>query len=70
MKADDRDVVILLLYVDDIILIGFNAAKVQKVVQDFASVFDLKDIGKLTYFLGYRFIIEKMETYLLINPST
>lgn len=54
MKTNDQDVVILLLYVGDIILAGFNAAKAQKFVQDFAGVFDLKDIGQLTYFWGYR----------------
>ncbi|CAL8133076.1 unnamed protein product [Prunus armeniaca] len=45
-------IVVLLLYVDDIILTGSNDVLVQHVVDDLSSVFELKDMGKLTYFLG------------------
>lgn len=52
VKNVGQDVVILLLYMDDIIFIGSNTTKVQKVIEDLAGVFDLKDMGTLTYFLG------------------
>ncbi|KAM1015936.1 hypothetical protein ACFX2A_046675 [Malus domestica] len=52
IKTDNNDILILLLYVDDIILTGSCVTKVQLVVQELSSVFDLKDLGKLTYFLG------------------
>ena len=52
VKHDGQDVIILLLYVDDIILTGSNTTKIQKVSEDLVDVFDLKDMGKLTYFLG------------------
>ncbi|KAM1712704.1 hypothetical protein ACFX12_023548 [Malus domestica] len=52
MKSDSVDIIILLLYVDDIILTGSSSVKVQNVVQELSTVFDLKDLGRLTYFLG------------------
>ncbi|XP_021832520.1 uncharacterized protein LOC110772399 [Prunus avium] len=45
-------IVLLLLYVDDIILTGFNADLVQTVVDNLSSVFEMKDMGRLAYFLG------------------
>ncbi|CAN6723070.1 unnamed protein product [Malus baccata var. baccata] len=52
VKQDGADVIILLLYVDDIILIGSSSQKVQEVITELAAVFKLKDMGILTYFLG------------------
>lgn len=43
MKDDDEDVIIFLLYVDDIILTGSNLAKIQYVISQCAIIFDLKD---------------------------
>ncbi|XP_016649740.1 PREDICTED: uncharacterized protein LOC107881145 [Prunus mume] len=51
-KHDGRNVVILLLYVDDIIITGSSSTLVQSVIDDLGQVFDMKDIGQLTYFLG------------------
>ncbi|XP_050102735.1 uncharacterized mitochondrial protein AtMg00810-like [Malus sylvestris] len=52
IKQDDGDIVILLLYVDDIILTGSNSIKIQKMIDKLSEVFDLKDMGQLTFFLG------------------
>ena len=52
IKTDDKDIIILLLYVDDIILTGSNTTKVQDVIAALSEIFDLKDMGRLTYFLG------------------
>ncbi|CAN6679930.1 unnamed protein product [Malus baccata var. baccata] len=51
-KKDDNDIVILLLYVDDIILTCSNTSKINVAIQELSEVFDLKDRGKLTFFLG------------------
>lgn len=45
-------VVILLLYVDDIIITGSNDDLIQSVITDLSAIFDMKDMGALTYFLG------------------
>lgn len=52
IKVDNADIILLLLYVDDIILIGFNSEKVQSIITSLTEVFDLKDMGQVTYFLG------------------
>ncbi len=40
------------VYVDDIVLAGENEARIQEVKEMLASKFDIKDLGRLTYFLG------------------
>ncbi|CAN6698272.1 unnamed protein product [Malus baccata var. baccata] len=52
VKHDGSDVLVLLLYVDDIILTGSNASKVHTVIRELGEVFELKDMGQLSYFLG------------------
>ncbi|XP_028119403.1 uncharacterized mitochondrial protein AtMg00810-like isoform X1 [Camellia sinensis] len=44
--------IILLVYVDDIILIGDDTIGIAKVKQELSQVFDIKDLGPLKYFLG------------------
>ncbi|KAM1597708.1 hypothetical protein ACFX1Z_032571 [Malus domestica] len=52
IKYDGTLVMILLLYVDDIIIIGSDASQVQTVITTLGELLELKDMGKLTYFLG------------------
>ncbi|KAL6269518.1 hypothetical protein ACE6H2_026429 [Prunus campanulata] len=52
VKHEGSDIVILLLYVDDIILTGSSPQLVQTVIDDLGAVFDMKDMGRLAYFLG------------------
>lgn len=52
MKHDGLHVVILLLYVDDIILTSSSSTQIQEVVTNLGTLFDLKDMRQLTYFLG------------------
>ncbi|XP_068340298.1 uncharacterized mitochondrial protein AtMg00810-like [Pyrus communis] len=52
VKTDSKDIIVLLLYVDDIILTGSNVTNVQDVITALSEIFDLKDMGRLTYFLG------------------
>ncbi|KAI5328680.1 hypothetical protein L3X38_028077 [Prunus dulcis] len=52
VKHTGTDIVLLLFYVDDIIVTGSSSTLVQSVITDLGEVFDMKDMGKLTYFLG------------------
>lgn len=70
VKYDGTDTIVLLLYVDDIILIGSNSSKVQNVITELSEVFKLKDMGKLTYFLGLQIHYKAMVIYLSIKRST
>ena len=40
------------VYVDDIVLAGRDETRIQEVKQMLARKFDIKDLGRLTYFLG------------------
>ncbi|KAH9658913.1 hypothetical protein KPL70_023664 [Citrus sinensis] len=51
-KQNGNDVVILLIYVDDIIVTGSNNIEIEQLVQDLSSTFALKDLGQLNFFLG------------------
>ncbi|XP_070679197.1 uncharacterized protein [Malus domestica] len=67
-KTDSSHVIILLLYVDDIIITGSNSELVQSVITNISEVFDLKDMGKLAYFLGLQ-ITYKSNGDLFINQG-
>lgn len=51
-KGTDSDLVVLLLYVDDIILAGPNTTVLDQTQNMLQSLFKLKLLGKLKYFLG------------------
>ncbi|XP_021822133.1 uncharacterized protein LOC110763616 [Prunus avium] len=52
VKHVGLDSVILKVYVDDIILTGSKDSLVQEVINELNVVFEMKDMGRLTYFLG------------------
>ena len=45
-------VLYLLLYVDDIIIIGSAPTQIAYLISTLSATFDLKDLGPLNYFLG------------------
>ncbi|KAI5350581.1 hypothetical protein L3X38_003472 [Prunus dulcis] len=68
VKKDGADVVILLLYVDDIIITGSSPSLIQLVIDDLSTVFDMKDMGTLTSW-DYRLPMALMGIYLFIKQS-
>ncbi|CAA7025129.1 unnamed protein product [Microthlaspi erraticum] len=48
----DKDIIILLLYVDDMIITGNASKPMEKFFSDLKSQFMMKDIGQMEYFLG------------------
>lgn len=49
------DFIILLIYVDDMLITCYNTKPIQDFFERLNSVFSLKDLGKLSYFLGVKF---------------
>ncbi|KAH9649490.1 hypothetical protein KPL70_025997 [Citrus sinensis] len=49
----------LLVYVDDIIITGNDAAVIDRFVTDLAHRFSIQDLGMLTYFLGVEVVHNK-----------
>ena len=54
-KFDGSVVVFLVLYVDDILLIGNDVGILSSVKVWLSSQFDMKDLGELVTFLGLSF---------------
>ena len=48
----DHTIIYLLLYVDDIIVTGNDSTQIHNLITALGQVFELKDSGPLTYFLG------------------
>ncbi|BBH06313.1 hypothetical protein Prudu_017933 [Prunus dulcis] len=69
VKKTEVAVVILLLYVDDIIITGSDPSLVTSVIQALSEVFELKDLGKLKYFLGLEVQYHSGGKYLSIKPN-
>ena len=58
------------VYVDDIILAGRSDKKISEVKDGLALKFDIKDMGKLHYFLGMKILQdEKSENIWICQPS-
>lgn len=46
------DVIMLLLYVDDMLLTGNSSSAFTNLLEDLSQYFQMKDLGQLHYFLG------------------
>ena len=46
-------IVLLLVYVDDIVITGTNSTLITRLQQHLQASFHMKDLGPLTYFLGF-----------------
>ncbi|BBN68261.1 hypothetical protein Prudu_353S000100, partial [Prunus dulcis] len=69
-RHSDSEVVILLLYSDDIILIGSNEKMVHLVIDELSSVFEMKDLGKLKFFLGASILCLQCPNMLKVAPQS
>nr|GEZ48291.1 zinc finger, CCHC-type [Tanacetum cinerariifolium] len=53
-KASGSDVVFLILYVDDILVMGNNIPRLNKVKDYLGKCFSMKDLGEATYIMGIK----------------
>ncbi|KAJ9557472.1 hypothetical protein OSB04_012086 [Centaurea solstitialis] len=63
-NTTDFGSIMLLLYVDDMIIIGNDSAGIASLKQTLSSAFKMKDLGKLHYFLGLEVLSDTSGTYL------
>jgi Reverse transcriptase (RNA-dependent DNA polymerase) len=52
VKIDHTCITVILVYVDDIIIIGNNEENIQHIKKQQKDMFDIKGLGYLKYFLG------------------
>ena len=51
-KFSDGDFIIVLLYVDDMLVVGHNTCRIQKLKQELSKSFAMKDLGPARQILG------------------
>ncbi|XP_020987665.1 uncharacterized mitochondrial protein AtMg00810-like [Arachis duranensis] len=56
IRKSEREIVLLLLYVDDVIITGVNADGIFDLKASLHRTFEMKDLGSLSYFLGLEVI--------------
>ncbi|KAJ9542264.1 hypothetical protein OSB04_028770 [Centaurea solstitialis] len=70
VKASGSNVVFLVLYVDDILLIGNNVSMLQDVNIWLGKCFAMKDLGNATYILGIRIYRDRTKHLIGLSQST
>jgi hypothetical protein len=66
-RAQASSFIALLVYVDDIVIASDNVVAVLELTQFLNSVFSLKDLGPLKYFLGIEVVVIKAYLFLSKN---
>ena len=70
VKASGSVVVFLVLYVDDILLIGNNVPELQSVKSWLGKCFAMKDLGEAAYILGIRIYRDRSRRLIGLSQST
>ena len=60
-KRDGDDITLIIVYVDDMTVIGSSPKEVEKIWSHLAKEFEMKDLGTLKYFLGIEFLVQSMD---------
>ena len=66
----ERSVVFLVLYIDDILLIGNNVQLLSKVKTWLAEQFQMKDLGNAGYVLGIHIIRDRNKRQLALSQES
>jgi len=69
-KTSKSTIAFLVLYVDDILLIGNNVPMLQSVKDWLGSCFSMKDMGEAAYILGIRIYRDRPKRLIGLSQST
>jgi len=65
MKKTERGIMVIVIYVDDLIVIGDSGKDIAKVKEMLCAEFDMKDLRDLRYFLGIEVVRSKDGIWLV-----
>ena len=63
-KFSNDDFIILLLYVDDMLIVGKNVSMIDRLKEQLGKSFAMKDMGAAKHILGIRIIRDRKEKKL------
>ena len=66
-RTQGSDILLLLIYVDDILLTGSSSSQITKLIAHLSVVFHMKDLGDIHYFLGLQ--IARDESSLTVTQT-
>lgn len=66
-KFSDGDYIILLLYVDDMLIVGHDTKKIQSLKKDLNKSFAMKDLGPAKQILGMRITRDRKNNKLWLS---
>ncbi|GJZ64983.1 retrotransposon protein, putative, ty1-copia subclass [Tanacetum coccineum] len=69
LKASGSSVAFLVLYVDDILLMGNNVTLLQEVKSWLCKCFSMKDLGEAAYILGIKIIRNRSKRLIALSQS-
>ncbi|GJV91273.1 retrotransposon protein, putative, ty1-copia subclass [Tanacetum coccineum] len=69
-KASGDNVAFLILYVDDILLMGNNVTMLQEVKSWLCKCYSMKDLREATYILGINIIQDRSKRLIALSQST
>ena len=69
-KSGREDTFYIGVYMDDMILAGKDEAEMKRVKEELSSKFDIKDLGKLSYFLGMSIVQNQEEKKTWMGQPT
>ncbi|XP_024441578.1 uncharacterized protein LOC112324164 [Populus trichocarpa] len=64
IRLKDDDILIMSLYVDDLLITGSNELQIEEFKQEMMRVFEMTDLGLMTYFLGMEVKQSKNEVFI------
>ena len=69
-KFSDGEFIILLLYVDDMLIVGRDTSKIDKLKKELSKSFKMKDLGFANQILGIKISRDRMNGKLWLSQES
>ena len=70
IKFSDDDFIILLLYVNDMLIIGHDSSKIDRLKRELSKSFAMKDLGSMKHILGMNISRDKKNRKLWLSQES